>query len=278
MIDRSFERLAEMEHGAKTLAVASVALVCAFILGLVLVELRRAGLVPEPWATHIPTSHFFAINVAFSLLLVFELVSLVISLAESVSNSVGKQLEIFSLILLRNSFKEFIHFDEPVTWATAGDSVLVVLANAAGALAIFVGLRFYYGMQRHRPITARDEERDHFITAKRLVAIGLLLAFAAVGVLAVVRFVAWGQPSHFFGSCYTILIFADILIVLLSLRYSATYQVVFRNSAFALATVVIRLALTAPGYYDAAMGVAAMLLIIGLTAAYNAFRPLPSHG
>ena len=36
-----------------------------------------------------------------------------------------------------------------------------------------------------------------------------------------------------------------VLIVLISLRYSSTYNVVFRNSGYALATVFIRLALIA---------------------------------
>ena len=37
---------------------------------------------------------------------------------------------------------------------------------------------------------------------------------------------------------YTLLVFADILVVLLSMRYSASYQVVFRNSGLAVATMV----------------------------------------
>ncbi len=78
---------------------------------------------------------------------------------------------------------------------------------------------------------------------------------------------------HFFEPFYTLLIFADILVVLLSLRYSATYQVVFRNSGLAVATVLLRAALSAPPYLNAALGLAAALLALTLAAAYRAFGP-----
>jgi hypothetical protein len=71
-----------------------------------------------------------------------------------------------------------------------------------------------------------------------------------------------------------VLIFTDILVVLVSLRYSSEYRVVFRYSGFAAATVLIRLALTAPPYVNAALGFGAALFALGLTLAYNAFSPV----
>ena len=83
-----------------------------------------------------------------------------------------------------------------------------------------------------------------------------------------------GKSSLFFEEIFSLLIFSDVLIVLISLRYSASYRVVFRNSAFALATVLIRLALTAPPLYNAVLGLMAALYTIGLTLAYNEFAPI----
>jgi hypothetical protein len=48
---------------------------------------------------------------------------------------------------------------------------------------------------------------------------------------------------------------------------------VFRNSAFTLATVFIRLALTAPPYINIALGMAASLFVFGLVYFYNKFYP-----
>jgi len=45
-----------------------------------------------------------------------------------------------------------------------------------------------------------------------------------------------GRPSSDFSSVfYTVLVFSDVLLVLVSLRYSSGYPVLFRNSGFAVA-------------------------------------------
>jgi hypothetical protein len=81
--------------------------------------------------------------------------------------------------------------------------------------------------------------------------------------------IAAGQERSFFEVFYTLLIFADVLIVLISLRYSVAYPVVFRYFGFAVSTVLIRLALTAPRVVDAGLGVTATLFAIALTWVYN---------
>jgi hypothetical protein len=73
------------------------------------------------------------------------------------------------------------------------------------------------------------------------------------------------------------LVFADLTIVFLSLRHSFTYEHVFRASGFAVVTVLIRIALTAPPFVNAALGVGATLLGVGLAAVYprTAAAPRP---
>lgn len=253
------------------------ALVVGFLGTLVAVELRRLGWLPEAWAAHVPPRHFAAIELAFTLLLVFEVISLVFSLVGSVSSSVGKQFEVFSLILLRKTFAELSHFAEPIRWDEAAQAVLPMLADSVGALLVFAGLAVFYRIQRHRPITGDDEERDTFVLVKRLLALVLLVSFIVAGLIDL-RLAVAGQPMYgFFRAFYTILIFADVLLVLISLRYSSTYAVVFRNSGYAAATVFVRIALTSPHYYNAALGVAALAFSIALTLIYNRFDAAPGH-
>jgi hypothetical protein len=66
---------------------------------------------------------------------------------------VGKQFEIFSLILLRQSFKDFSELPEPLEWPTSPDIVFHILSSAGGALFIFAILVAYYRMLQQRPIT-----------------------------------------------------------------------------------------------------------------------------
>jgi hypothetical protein len=228
-------------------------------------------------AARLPSKHFYAVQVAFGALLVYEVIGLVFSLPRSVANALGQQLEIFSLILLRGSFEELVHFEEPVGWdqfrgGIEGNPVLHLLADAVGALAVFVLLGIYYRAQRHQPISEDASDRSAFIAAKKAVALGLVASYGFIGSAGLLRVLS-GGAFLFFEEFYTLLIFSDVLIVLISIRYTSTYRVVFRNSAFAVATVLIRLALAAPPYLNALMGVAAAAFAVALTLAYNASAP-----
>lgn len=250
-------------------------LVFVFLAALIVIELSRQGILPQN--LHIPQNHFYAVKLVFDLLLMLEVLGLIFNLASSVANSMGKQFEIFSLILLRQSFKEFVNFAEPIEWSHVGDSVKFILSDAFGGLLIFGLVGVFYYLQKHRRITENAEELASFITAKKLLALTLLLTFIFIGLYDIWLWVG-GQPTFkFFEVFYTILVFSDILLVLISLRYNSTYSIVFRNSGFAVATILLRLALTAPPFVNVGLGVSAIGMSIGLTFVYNNFALYPPH-
>lgn len=252
-------------------------LVISFIISLVLVELQRQDFSFLLIPSFIPDNHFFAVDVAFTLLLVIEVISLVLVLAESVARSVAKQFEIFALILIRKAFYEFGSFGEPIQWQELGEPVLHMLADAFGALAVFTLLGFFYRYQKHKQITSDMKAQNRFVSVKKMLALIMLVVFAVIGGLEIYKFSAGAKGFPFFDTFYTVLIFTDILIVLISLRYSTTFAIVFRNSGFALSTVLIRLALTAPPYVNVGLGLCAVLFALGLTLAYNRFGDLYSR-
>lgn len=268
-----FEWLERRWEGQRMQRAVGSLLVAVFLVSLLVLDLNIRGWLPPALSQLLPRSHFYAVEVAFTLLLLVEVLSLIFVLERSVSSAVGKQIEILSLILLRLSFKQFIYFDEPITWVQVQGSLFPMVSDAVGALLIFVVLGFYYRLQRHIPITADAEDQSNFIAAKRLVALAMLVVFAVVGVGELVAMLRDGRPGLFFEQFYTVLIFTDVLIVLISLRYSSTYHVVFRNSGYALATVFIRLALIAPAPINAGLGLGVALFAVGLTMAYNAMVP-----
>lgn len=274
LVTRAFDALEARWESQRSLHLLGSLLVAVFLGALALIELNRHGLLGavlgEPLAHALPLSHFRAVELALTLLLVFEVMGLVFTLARSVSSSVGKQFEILSLILVRQSFKEFGSFAEPVAWAAVREAVPGMLAEAFGALVIFVILGAYERIQRHRPITADSQEQWSFVAIKKLIALMLFAVLGIIGGGDLWRLATGRQVFPFFETFYTVLIFNDVLLVLLSLRYSSTYRVVFRNSGFAVATVFLRLALTAPHALKAALGVVAALFALGLSAAYNA--------
>jgi hypothetical protein len=252
--------------------IASV-LVLAFVGALAVIELRRRGWLPDAIAEHLSTSHFHALHFAFTLLLLVEVIGLVFALAQSVTNAAGKQLEIMSLILLRNSFKELAYLDEPIVWErgseTMATAVTYILSDACGALAIFAVLGVYYRVQSRTPKVRDTHERSEFVATKKLVALLLLASLAAIGVDLGWQAITAEPRYTFFEAFYTLLIFADVLLVLVSMRYSTAYHLVFRYFGLAVATVLIRLALTAPRIIDAGLGLVAALFALALTWAHG---------
>ncbi len=267
-----FDRLEGYWESASGRRQTANLLLLVFLVTLVVIEFNRQGWLPAFLAEGMSTTHFAAVSLAFTFFLIIEIVGLVFALAQSVANAAGKQFEIFSLILLREAFKEFQYFEEPIAWEEIREPVMHMLADAGGALVIFVIIGFYYRAQLHRKITADPDAQTNFVAAKKIIALLLLAAFAFIG-LNDLWLLATGQEVYpFFKTFYTVLIFSDVLIVLLSLRYTATYNVVFRNSGFALATVTLRIALAAPVYVNVLLGIAASFFVLGLTYAYNTFQ------
>ncbi len=272
-----FDRLNKLVEHPNFRRIVGALLVSAFLLSLVMIELKRQGLLPHTFARIVPgTSHFLAIELTFGMLLIFEGLELIFGLARSVSGAVGKQIEIFSLILLRRSFKEFSGFGEPLEWSSAAtESVKYMLTDAGGALLIFVILAFYYRVLRRERSTMKDENQSAFIEWKKAIALGLLVAYVGVGLTDCWLWITESEDRliPFFEVFYTMLIFVDILLVLISLQFSSTYRTAFRNSGFAVATVFLRIAFVAPPYISALLGVGAALYALGLTFAYTYYFP-----
>lgn len=267
-----FDRIDAAWESTRMRRAVAAALTVAYLGAILAVEVAQRGWLPGALRIRTTHGHFVAVELALYLLLTYEVIGLVLGIAQSVSNAAGKQFEIFSLILLRHSFEEFGHLGEPIVWAQAREPVLRMLSNGFGALVIFVVLGFYYAAQRHRPLTDDARDRQSFVAAKKLVALALLAIFGWLAVHA-----ALSERASFFESFYTVLVLADVLLVFLSLRHSASYQVVFRNTGLAVATVILRVALSAPAFYNAALGVAAAVFTLALTFAVNRLGPIGSE-
>jgi len=249
----------------------ALGLIVVFLAALVSIELNRQGLLPPALAAHTPTNHFHAVNLAFTLVLILEVVSLIFTLPCSFSKSVGKQFEILSLILLRDAFKELSYFSEPITVVgTELTPVLHILGYGFGALAVFALLGVYYRVQPEKKQgMGLPHDLFRFVAAKKGIALLLLFTFAALGLCNLYSMLAGLPRIDFFPVFYTLLIFTDILVVLISQCFRPSFHAVFRNSGYALCTLFIRLALAAPPMYDVALGIVAALFAIALTLAWT---------
>jgi hypothetical protein len=245
----------------------SVGLVFLFLCSLAAIELNRQGLLPADLAGLVPMSHFFAVHAAFTVILILEVISLIFVLPCSFSKSLGKQFEILSLILIRNAFKELSFFSEPLTYLGNEERVLYILASGFGALLVFVLLGVYYKIQKRSEEDGRHMDLFGFVASKKAISLLLLVSFLLMGGYSAYQTILGVEHPDFLHGFYTQLILTDILIVLVSQCFHPSAKMIFRNSGYALSTLMIRIALIAPVYYNVLLGAAAMVFAILLTLA-----------
>jgi hypothetical protein len=244
----------------------SIALVLLFLAGLVAIELKRQGFIPGLIGELIPDNHFYAVQAAFTVVLILEVISLVFTLPCSFSRSVGKQFEILSLILMRNAFKSLAQFPEPVTFTGNEQAILYIISDGFGALLIFAMLGYYYLVQERASDEAmKPTDLFSFVSAKKGIALVLLAIFIYLGIHSGWMLATNKEHTDFLYEFYTILILTDILVVLISECFHPSFYTVFRNSGFALSTMLIRMALAAPPFFNVLLGMAAALFAILLT-------------
>jgi len=200
---------------------------------------------------------------AFTVVLILEVISLIFTLPCSFSRSVGKQFELLALILLRNAFKELSDFPEPISFFGNEDAILRIITDGFGALIIFGLLGFYYLIQEKKlDETVQSTELFSFVAAKKGIALLLLIVFGYMGLRSGWLSLTGVEHTDFLHDFYTLLILTDVLVVLISQCYQPGFYAVFRNSGFALSTMIIRIALAAPPFYNVLLGVAAPLFAI----------------
>lgn len=265
-ITYAFDPLHHLWEHEKIHRKISFGLVIFFVFSILCIELNRRNLLPGSLADAIPTNHFFAVHAAFTVVLILEVISLIFTIPCSFSRSVGKQFEILALILMRNAFKELSYFPEPITFLGNEQAILRILSDGFGALLIFALLGYYYKVQSR----AIDEKMQpvalySFVAAKKGIALLLLSIFFFMGIDNTISILTGRPHTDFFHGFYTLLILTDILVVLISQCYQPSFYAIFRNSGFALSTLIIRIALAAPPFYNVLLGVAAALFAILLT-------------
>ena len=265
-----YPRLYDFWESKRTAHFLSVALVVTFASTVVIALINASGLVALPGLLgHVRL--LSAVEVTFTLLLFFEMTSLVFVIPASIANAIGKQIEILSLVLLRSSFKEFSHYNFQLPMQSQLESVLKMVSDGAGALLVFLLLSVYYGVQRHRAVTP-EADREAFVRLKQFVALLVLVALVVTAVYDGYEVLLIGQWVHSVDRFFQLLIFADVLLLLVAFRYTLHYPDIFRYSAFVLVTVFIRFSLLAPVYYNAMMSLFSVVFAIAVVYFHNLFN------
>jgi hypothetical protein len=231
--------------------------------------LNGAGHLPAALSTSLPSTPFYAIRLAFTFVLAVEILDLIFAMAESVSLAMAKQLEIMALLLLRESFTDIslLHVDLP------GEEEWFVLiqvgVTALSGLLLFVIRGFFLRWHKIQGYS----DMVGYVNAKKCISLFLLLLFICIGAYDLFRMATAGEASLFFNMFYTILIFMDILLIIVGQCFTPSFQATFRNSGYAVCTMLMRLAMGAQHHVGAFLCIFAGLYLLGLTWSIARFAP-----
>ncbi|MEM8883370.1 MAG: hypothetical protein AAGD14_04835 [Planctomycetota bacterium] len=248
-----------------------------FLVHLLLILLNQVWPDPPRLLSLVGTSYLAALYTPFSLILFYEVIQLVLSVPESTTRSNGKEYEIVSLIVLRSAFKDLALLDSAAGVTEQTEAVKFVLLDMFGGLAMFLLVACFYHVARIAPVpTLGDHAEDRsrlaqFVALKKAIALGLATLLAG---FALWSFGSWAVDAFrvayldsvtsidldtlFYAEFFTIMIFSDVVILIVSMTLSDRYELVFRNAGFVASTVLIRLSLIADRPYRLLLGLLAI--------------------
>lgn len=245
---------------------------------LALVFLARTLVDPPPIIAAGGKNYLSAIYTPFSFILFYEVLTLIGALPQSTTQSIAKQYEIVSLIFIRSFFKDIAELHAVNELVSLSPAAWPVFLNLSAGLMMFLLVTVFLHAARRRGDDDRPEaelpELEKFIARKKLIALGLTVLLIGVAIQRVIEFL-WGAGAHvnvnsfFYTDVFTVMIFTDVLIVILSLVVSDRYELVFRNGAFVISTILIRFSLTANWPYGALLALTGMIFGICTLLIYN---------
>lgn len=242
-----------------------------FVIHLGLIFLKAQGIIFfSPLYPELFNDPISAIYTPFSLILIYEIYLLLFYLPRSFTSCVSKQFEIISLIVIRKIFKDIPQMDLADSWMSSSHN-LELIVDLLGFLILFLLIFLFNKSKQRLPKQAVENSRLlKFIASKKIVSVML---FGVLGVMLLSNLSQWiygvfnqqnllNLDSLFFNRFFTLLILADVVILLISFRYTEEYSKLIRNTGFIIATILIRLSFSAEGYLTM------VLILTGVSFAY----------
>lgn len=229
--------------------------IIGFVIHLALWFAYQIGILQVGSAsTDLLDSPLDALYTPFSILLAYEVYQLIRAIPESFSTAVGKQFEIVTLLVVRDIFKRLSELEFSGDWTIDSELKLIVLECLTFITLFTTSLIYRANSNTDTKVDFKDNELLNFVQNKQKIAVVLLATYLIVAIFSFTNWVisvSEGDGSVtreiFFLDFFTILILADILILLISYGYSTDFTNLARNTGFILSTVVLRVAIGATG-------------------------------
>lgn len=284
-----YDKLLSEKTKEKSERVILVIAIASFIIHLLLIYLSDIGWIHLPAADGLLNNPIAAIYTPFSFILVYEVYLLLFYLPQSISTYISKQYEIITLIIIRRLFKDLSNLTLTDDWFTIKYDLQFTYDLVAAVLLFFLIYVFNkkakINYKNEVKIAAPSEDVNRFIRIKKLLAASLVPVLIFV---ALYSFINWSKgivyPSTttrvkfeninniFFEQFFTILIIADVILLLVSFFYTDEFHKVIRNSGFIISTILIRLSFSVTGLLNTVLIVTAIVFGLLILIIHNKFE------
>jgi hypothetical protein len=198
-----------------------------------------------------------AIYTPFSFILVYEVFLLVIILPESMTEFIAKQFEIITLITLRSFFHDIASIPMHAPIHASDPAVIGLGYDLLASLAMFSLTVVFHRLHLRQPEhDGQITPLNTFIDLKKSLSVFLLIvllvtsahsfvSWATAAVDALVHHTEFPDPNSFFYvDFFNVMIYADVLLLIISFLYDSSFFTVVRNASFIISTVLLRISLS----------------------------------
>ena len=258
--------------------------VAGFIIHLLLILGKNYDLFHSPMDNLLLADPISAIYTPFSIILIYEIYLLVHYLPRSFTTSVSKQFEIISLIIIRRIFGDIPHIELASSWFSTAEN-LQLIYDLVGILILFF-LIYLFNKSRSKIIPSKlTTNLKRFVNSKRAVSLILLPVLIITSTYTLYSWIqtqffsasvitSFELNAIFYNEFFTILILADVFILLLSFQYTERYSQLIRNTGFVICTILIRLSFGTDGLTNVVLIVSSVAFGLLVLRIYQATEHL----
>lgn len=281
-IDRLFAKIFSETNQKKVERITLWLSVSGFIIHLILIYAKKYHLFSTPFEAGLLIDPISAIYTPFSIILVYEIYLLVFYLPRSFTTAVSKQFEIISLIIIRRIFGDIPKIELESSWfKTAANTQLIY--DLVGILLLYFLIYLFNQRRDILPKKNLTPKLKRFVSSKKGVSLVLLPVLAITSVYSVSHWVStlfstsysgklYDINSVFYNEFFTILILADVFLLLLSLQYTERYSQLIRNTGFVICTILIRLSFGTYGLTNVVLIVSSVAFGLLILRIYQAIE------
>jgi hypothetical protein len=263
--------------------------IASFLIHLSVIYLVDFGIIHLNTPSDLLKNPIAAIYTPFSFILVYEVYLLIHYLPKSITTYISKQYEIITLIIIRRLFKDLSTLSLSSDWFKIKYDLQFTYDLVASVLLFFLIYLFYVQSKKRYRIVVRNELQMDSIA--RFIKIKKVLAASLVPVLflvAIYSFTNWWVSTIysninadvsfkninniFFEQFFTVLIIADVILLLFSFFHTDEFHKVIRNSGFIISTILIRLSFSVSGLLNTVLIVLAIIFGLLILIIHNKFE------